>query len=236
MPRRFWRAFIVWTEQHNRSRQHPPPREESAARIHPPRPNPASLPSLRRNRGRIRGSAQKSGNHVAIFTAGHGAGGVNEATAGRQQLPGGLQQPSLQRGQFVDIRRGLTQANIGMTANHAERRTGRIEQYAVERGRHPTTGRAGRHRRQRLRRANLRGANSRRLSRAALGSMSTAINLLNSGFPFSDQRRLAAGRGAGVEHPLIGSQLQGKGDALGAQVLHRDHARRESGQVLHIAG
>ncbi len=54
-------------------------------------------------------------------------------------------------------------------------------------------------------------------------------------FPFGDERRFSAGRGAGIEHPLTGRQAQGKCDALRSQVLHGNHALRKPGQVLHVA-
>src|SRR5258708_32049734 len=92
-----------------------------------------AFPILRRETDGIGSAAQKRSNHVAIFASSHGTGGIDQAAATLQHIPRGREQASLNLWQFVDIRRGLTQANIGMAADHPKRRTRRVEQYAIER-------------------------------------------------------------------------------------------------------
>src|ERR1700734_3065042 len=92
-----------------------------------------TLPLVGRKNGGVGSAAQKRGEQIAVLASSHGAGGVNQSPARRHEAPRGREQPPLEFRQFVDIRRGLTQTNIGMPADYTQGGAGCIEQDAIER-------------------------------------------------------------------------------------------------------
>ena len=50
-----------------------------------------------------------------------------------------------------------------------------------------------------------------------------------------DERSLAAGRRAGIEHPLSRSEPERKGNALRPEILHGNDALGKTGQFVHVA-
>ena len=135
--------------------------------------------------------------------------------AGRRgrAAPDSRQQPPLKRGSLSISAGRFAQPDVGMTPDHAERRTRRIEQDAVVghsvppgagAPASPCTRSACRRPRSRFSRTRVE----------ALGIDVDGRQLGEIRLPFRHQRRFAARRRAGIEHPLTRRQIERKGDAL----------------------
>ena len=121
-----------------------------------------------------------------------------------------------------------------MAADDPERRAGRIEQNAIER--HPVPPVSGR----------------TRIAVHDLGVQPAALEVLahprealaidvdrdetsEPGLALGHERGLSPGRRAGIEHPLTRLEAQRKGDALRAEILHRNHALGKPRQLVDVA-
>ena len=128
--------------------------------------------SGRIGRRRSRGSrASRSRTTSIAFLRLERAGAVDEGAARPGQLDRAREQPALQGGERGDVGLALEPGNVGMAADGAGRRAGRIEQHRVERARLPLrdVGRDGLGRRARG------GRDSAAAARAAPAARSTAV-------------------------------------------------------------
>ena len=196
-------------------------------------PRPAR-PRVGRHDRRPGRGREECADQLAILAAGDGARGIDEPAARGEHAPRCGKQARLHGGQLIELGGRAAQADVGVPANHAERRTGCIEQDAIERHAIPPI----------IRSRGITGDDIR-LQCAALkilpharqppgvdvdGDQAREIRLA-----FGDEGGLAAGCGANVEHPLPGREFQGKHHTLRADVLHRHHALGKAGQFLHVA-
>ena len=121
-----------------------------------------------------------------------------------------------------------------MAADHAERGTGGIEQNAIERHSVPPRPR------QRRIGADDPGVQPSALQIFTHPHQTLGIDVDGDQFgelrlALGDERSLAAGRRAGIEHPLPRRESERKGDALGAEILHGNDAFGKTRQLVHVA-
>ncbi len=123
------------------------------------------------------------------------------------------------------------QQHVGLAPHDARRRARRVDQHGVERRAIPPGFQADRV-----------GSEQARIGADPYPREGTAHTLqaggihiqrdqAQRGIPLQQMRRLAARRGAGVEHARTGHQRQRIGDALCGQVLHRHRALGEARQL-----
>ena len=188
---------------------------------------------------------QKSVDLLLAFGFEDRAGGINHPTTGLEQRPQRVQQLALDGGQRDQVFGPAQPANVGMAAHDARSRARRIEQDRIEQPAVPPSRDLPGIRRLQRHLAARRGQvqtgqcvpNPIQAADVAVEREQVQIS------QFQQLRSLAAGRSAGVQHAracrqgprLLGHAQQQRYGLLGRQVLHRDVAISESGQIQNRA-
>ena len=173
---------------------------------------------------------------LAVFAWMHGAGGVHQPATGSQQRQQRLQQPRLQHHQLLDGGGLHPPARIGVAGQGAEAGAGGIEQHPIE-GAAPLG----------MRICKLGGIGGLAADRRepepggigleplqAGGGAVDRPHLAAIGHGLGDLGALAAGGGAGIQHPLARLRIEQRHDALGGPVLHAPAALAVARQAAQI--
>ncbi len=172
---------------------------------------------------------QRGFDHGVVFRRQHRAGGIQQPPAWAQQRQAALQQPPLRWRQSASMSpRAAQQPDIGMTADHARARAGRIQQDAVERPSIPPA---------RARHTGLRapaspcaavaGGSAPRAA-AASPSMSTAVSSIAPSAASSSAPVLPPGAAQASSTRSPGAQLSSAAGQLRTGVLHRHQSLHRS--------
>ncbi len=171
----------------------------------------------------------------AVLFRQDGAGGVEQGTAALQLAPEGIENPALQLGQLANVLITAQPLDVGVTADNAGGGAGGIQQNAVELALRPPL---------------FRGAG---IAVDHFGGQADAIQVLlypleavlvgingdhasQFGLTLQQVGGLAAGGGAGIQHPLTRLRIEQGGGLLCCAILYRAVADLEAGQLGHVAG
>lgn len=180
-----------------------------------------------------RGAGKEIGDYLAVFLWHHRAGGIQQHAANVERGPERIEHLALQAGQRGDVFGLACQLDVRMPTNHAGRRTGRVEQNALERLAVPPGRRIARVGGHQL------GLETQTLQvfgdpRQASGLEVQRGECGQARFAFEQVAGLAARRAAGIEHALARSEVEQSCGQLRRFVLHADAAFGEAGQALHV--
>ena len=163
---------------------------------------------------------------------GDGADAVDDLTARTHEVERRGQQAHLQLGQVPDVVGADAPPGVGPTAQRTEAGARRVEQDLVERtGAERRGGSVGRHGHEVIGSQLERG----RVADDQPDPAGAGVGRHHGGPLAGHEGRLAAGRGAQVEHPLPGGRTDGGGHPLGAEVLDvAVVAHRHRGGPVHL--